>query len=99
MLLDVFDLGGWEQLLELCQRAIDDDPALVEDRDPIGELFGLVLGAIIGGILEYAVMLTGIKSLYLIGALAYLGALIALRRASRAAAAVPDARIETSAAA
>ncbi len=58
-----------------------------------------LLGAIVGGILEYAVMLTGIKSLYLIGALAYLGALVALQRASKVRAAIPDARLETSVAA
>ena len=42
LLLDVFDLGGREQLLELGEGAVHDDPALVEDRDPVGELFGLV---------------------------------------------------------
>ena len=42
LLLDVFDLGGREQLLELVEGAVHDDPALVEDRDPVGELFGLV---------------------------------------------------------
>src|SRR5215207_2864780 len=42
LLLDVFDLGGREQLLELGEGAVGDDPTLVEDRDPVGELFGLV---------------------------------------------------------
>ena len=42
LLLDVLDLGGWEQLLEFGERAVRDDPALVEDGDPVGELFGLV---------------------------------------------------------
>ena len=42
LLLDVLDLGGREQLLELGEGAVGDDPALVEDRDPVGELLGLV---------------------------------------------------------
>jgi hypothetical protein len=42
LLLDVFDLGGWEQPLELGEGAVHDDPTLVEDRDLVGELFGLV---------------------------------------------------------
>ena len=42
LLLDVFDLGGREQLLELGEGAVHDDPTLVKDRDPVGELFGLV---------------------------------------------------------
>src|SRR5689334_15600197 len=42
LLLDVFDLGGRQQLPELGQGAVDDDPPLVEDRDPVGELFCLV---------------------------------------------------------
>ena len=42
LLLDVLDLGGREQLLELGEGAVHDDPALVEDRDPVGELLGLV---------------------------------------------------------
>ena len=42
LLLDVFDLGRREQLLELGEGAVGDDPTLVEDRDPVGELFGLV---------------------------------------------------------
>ena len=40
--LDVFDLGRREQLLELGEGAVHDDPALVEDRDPVGESFGLL---------------------------------------------------------
>src|SRR5258708_12055390 len=42
LLLDVFDLGGREQVLEFDEGAVHDDPTLVEDRDPVGELFGLV---------------------------------------------------------
>ncbi len=42
LLLDVLDLGGRQQLLELGQGAVDDDPALVQDRDPVGQLLGLV---------------------------------------------------------
>ena len=42
LLLDVFDRGGREQLLELGQSAVHDDPALVEDRDPVGKLFGFL---------------------------------------------------------
>jgi hypothetical protein len=47
LLLDVLDLGGREQLLELGEGAVHDDPALVQDRDPVGELFGLV--QVLGG--------------------------------------------------
>src|SRR3981081_1015748 len=42
LLLDVLDLGGWEERLELMEGAVHDDPALVEDRDPVGELLRLV---------------------------------------------------------
>jgi hypothetical protein len=42
LLFDVFDLGGREQLPELGESAVHDDPTPVEDRDPIGEVFGLV---------------------------------------------------------
>src|SRR5215218_8354844 len=42
LLLDVLDLGGREQLLQLPEGAVHDDPALVEDRDLVGELFCLV---------------------------------------------------------
>jgi hypothetical protein len=58
-----------------------------------------LLGAIVGGVLEYAVMLTGIKSLYLIAAAAYLGALVALSRAAKTQPVASDAQLETSAAA
>src|SRR4030095_16418565 len=47
LLLDVLDGGRREQLLELGQGAVGDDPALVQDRDPVGELFGLV--QVLGG--------------------------------------------------
>jgi hypothetical protein len=42
LLLDVLDLGGWEQLPELGQSAVHDDPVLVKDRDPVGEVLGLL---------------------------------------------------------
>src|SRR5262245_32118672 len=41
-LLDVLDLGGREELLQLREGAVGDDPALMQDRDPVGELLGLV---------------------------------------------------------
>ena len=47
LLLDVLDLGGRQQLPELGQGAVDDDPALVQDRDPVGQLLGLV--QVLGG--------------------------------------------------
>src|SRR5215218_11210137 len=47
LLLDVLDLGRWEELLELGEGAVGDDPTLLEDRDPVGELFGLV--QVLGG--------------------------------------------------
>ena len=42
LLLDVLHLGRRHQRLELGERAVHEDPALVEDRDPVGELLGLV---------------------------------------------------------
>nr|BFF10470.1 hypothetical protein GCM10025699_17730 [Microbacterium flavescens] len=42
LLLDVLDLRRGQQLLQLGERAVGDDAALVEDRDPVGELLGLV---------------------------------------------------------
>src|SRR5262249_1300752 len=42
LLLDVFDLGGREQLLELGEGAAPDDPAPVEERDPAGAPVALV---------------------------------------------------------
>jgi hypothetical protein len=39
-----------------------------------------LLGAIVGGLLEYAAMAVGIKALYLIAAAAYLGTLLAVLR-------------------
>ena len=47
LLLDVFDLGGREQLLEFGEGAVLDDRALVQDRDAVGELLGLV--EVLGG--------------------------------------------------
>src|SRR6204780_348804 len=38
LLLDVLDLGGRQQLPELGQGPVDDDPALVQDRDLVGPL-------------------------------------------------------------
>jgi hypothetical protein len=34
--------GGRQELLELGEGAVGDDPPLAEDRDPVGEMFGLV---------------------------------------------------------
>lgn len=42
LLLDVLDRGGREEPLELGEGAVHDDPTLVEDRDPVGQLLGLV---------------------------------------------------------
>src|SRR5262245_1619776 len=42
LLLDVLDLGRRQQPLELVEGAVLDDAALVEDRDAVGELLGLV---------------------------------------------------------
>src|SRR5512133_2998104 len=47
LLLDILDLGRREQLLEFGEGAVGDDPTLVEDRDPVGQLFGLV--QVLGG--------------------------------------------------
>ena len=38
----VLDLRGREQLLQLGERAAGDDAALVQDRDAVGQMFGLV---------------------------------------------------------
>jgi hypothetical protein len=40
--LDVGDLGVRHLRLEFGQGAVDEDPALVKDRDPVGELFRFV---------------------------------------------------------
>ena len=42
LLLDVLDGGRGHELLELGEGAVGDDPALVQDRDPVGELLRLV---------------------------------------------------------
>jgi hypothetical protein len=42
-----------------------------------------LVGAIVGGVLEYSSMITGVKALYLIAAAAYLGALWFTRREAR----------------
>ena len=42
LLLDVLDLGRRQQRLELGQGAVLDDPPVVQDGDPVGELLGLV---------------------------------------------------------
>src|ERR1700722_17635307 len=42
LLLDVLDLGGREELLQLGEGAVRDDPPPVQDRDPVGEMLGLV---------------------------------------------------------
>jgi hypothetical protein len=42
LFLDVLDLGGREELLQFGEGAVGDDPSLVQDRDPVGEVFGLV---------------------------------------------------------
>ena len=42
LLLDVLDLCRRQERLELRERAVHEDPALVEDRDPVGELLRLV---------------------------------------------------------
>jgi hypothetical protein len=47
LLLDVLGPGGRQQLPELGQGAADDDPALVQDRDPAGQPLGLV--EVLGG--------------------------------------------------
>jgi hypothetical protein len=39
-----------------------------------------LLGAIVGGVLEYSSMTVGIRALYLVAALAYVGAYVAMRR-------------------
>jgi hypothetical protein len=41
-LLIVLDPGRGDQLLELGEGAVHDDPPAVEDRDSVGELFRLV---------------------------------------------------------
>jgi hypothetical protein len=42
LLLDVFDGRRGQQPLEFGERAVDDDPAAVQDGDPIGELLRLI---------------------------------------------------------
>jgi SAM-dependent methyltransferase len=53
-----------------------------------------LMGAIVGGVLEYAAMITGVKTLYLIAGAAYVVTLLAVRRMQVGAARVPlDASI------
>ena len=42
LLLDVLDLRRRQELLQLGERAVRDDAPLVQDRDPVRELLGLV---------------------------------------------------------
>ena len=42
LLLHVLDLRRQEQGLQLGEGPFGDDPPLVQDRDPLGELLGLV---------------------------------------------------------
>src|SRR4051794_33039613 len=42
LLLDVLDLGRRKQLLELGEGAVHENPALMQDRDPVGEVLGFV---------------------------------------------------------
>src|SRR5690349_18667037 len=42
LLLDVLDLRGRHQRLELGERAVGDDAALVQDGNAVGEVLGLV---------------------------------------------------------
>jgi hypothetical protein len=46
-----------------------------------------LIGAMVGGVLEYSSMATGIKALYLVAAMAYCGAFLFARREGRALAA------------
>ncbi len=58
-----------------------------------------VMGAVVGGVLEYSSMLVGIKALYIVGAVTYLGAWYAMRAEVKPAAegaAVPDTAPVTS---
>ncbi len=48
-----------------------------------------LMGAILGGVLEYAAMVTGVKTLYLIAGAAYVVTLVAVRRLQPAASRVP----------
>jgi hypothetical protein len=42
LLLDVLDLRRRQEFLQFVERSVHDDPALVQDRDPVGELLCLV---------------------------------------------------------
>jgi hypothetical protein len=60
---------------------------LIRDHaDPTRALGVNLLGAIVGGLLEYAAMAIGIKALYLVAAVAYLATYLAVRRLSEASA-------------
>lgn len=61
-------------------------PRFLETRpDPARALGWNVLGAIVGGVLEYASMVAGIKALYLLALLAYAGVLLTVRGTRRQA--------------
>jgi hypothetical protein len=38
LLLDVLDLCGWQELLQLGEGAVGDNPPFVENGDPVGEV-------------------------------------------------------------
>ena len=62
--------------------------------DPTRVLAFNVMGAVVGGLAEYSSMVVGIKALYLVAALAYLGAWLSARRQTAPAseaAALPQA--------
>jgi hypothetical protein len=60
---------------------------LARRADSTSALAHNLLGAVTGGLLEYSSMAFGIKSLYLVAAVAYLGAAYLARKEARVSAA------------
>src|ERR1051325_10997325 len=75
-------LGGLMVALPILFAALIFSSLLVGRADASRALGYNLLGAIIGGVLEYGSMIVGIKGLYIIAAILYLAAFLSARRTS-----------------
>jgi uncharacterized membrane protein (UPF0136 family) len=73
-------LGGLMVALPIFFAALIFSTLLARSADPARALAYNLLGAIVGGVLEYSSMAVGIKALYLLAAAIYLGTLFFARR-------------------
>ena len=77
-------VGGLLVALPVLFAALIFSTLLARRADPARALAYNLLGAIVGGVLEYASMAVGIKGLYLLAGAVYVGALLLSLRARRA---------------